>query len=307
MPGKYRQCFIRLCICFIVYSYSSFTVAANEPESAYTRPFLWKVTGQGLTADVYLFGTAHYSDNSLKKLPDIVLSAVTASERYYSESDLSGRSFDELQELTLRTSRKSLSTSIGHENAKLIDVIFIKNKSRLQFKSFEEKKTWVLWYNLSRLGVSVEGELSLDEYLVEVAKKQNISVIALESAKEQSDSMNSLSEDIQATLVIAEIKKNQMSVDDPEADSKVKLLHAYLQGDATKIMKLVKIPTVKTHSEFINAFYIKRNKKFAMKIERDLQRYRDKNQFYAIGLAHFLGYRSIIELLRKKGYIITRV
>ena len=92
-----------------------------------------------------------------------------------------------------------------------------------------------------------------------------------------------------------------------------KLFDAYLSGDENAIIAAVNLNAMNSGNNRNVSAKLKRimlddrNKRMAAKIDLELEKFSAKSHFFAVGVAHYLGKNSIVDLLRKKGYTVTRI
>ena len=106
-------------------------------------PMLWKVEKKGGGSEhAYLFGTVHFSGDSLKKLHPRAEAAFSKANRIYFEADLSKRGARKLQEYVKRPKGGSLMASLGRVNMAEVDAVLKEYAPSLNVKMFDERKTW---------------------------------------------------------------------------------------------------------------------------------------------------------------------
>lgn len=260
-------------------------------------------------SEVYLFGTVHFSDPRVVKLHPIAESAFRKAHRVYTESDLSRRGTEKLQKFIMRSPRTTLSSSLGKNLVMKAEAELKALSAKRSLESFERQKTWALWSVLGHLVNCGEGRRSLDTELWNRASSRRKTVIALEDLEEQLGGLNSLPESEQVGLLVGYL--------DTLLESRRKGVHpsqaifdAYLTGDMKKMKNAVerknKTPS-SLNKKFKKIMLDDRNKRIAAKIETEALSFPKKIHFFAVGVSHYISKKSIIDLLQKKGYKITRI
>ena len=92
------------------------------------------------------------------------------------------------------------------------------------------------------------------------------------------------------------------------------MIDAYLKGDSEELAKLITQNSylgVSMDEAFSKKFtkhliYI-RNEGMAKTIIKDLKADRSKSCFFAAGAGHYVGKKTVGDLLKKNGYTVTRV
>lgn len=270
------------------------------------KPFLWKVTGESITGDVYLFGTAHFADQRITTLHPLAEKAFVLSRRLYTESDLSGRNNYRLQKFSERKDSKTLSQVLDIDTFKMAKTELGFLSKSISIEDYEKKKIWALWLSLNQLVHKGDGNGVLDQIIHNRAIEMGKSVLALESVEEQFANLNKLSESKQIGILkgyLKRIRQARLLSHHPSQS----IFSAYLNGDEVAMISAANIPQNKNLTTFQHTVYTARNKGMAKKIEGELLRHPEKNHFFAVGVSHFLGYNSIIKLLEKQGYSINRI
>lgn len=275
------------------------------------KPFLWKLDGEGIGDKVYLFGTAHFSDPRVVTLHPAAEKAFRMANRVYTESDLSSRGRESFQKFAARSSRTSLVSSLGKDLAARVETELKSLSPAHTLKSFEDKKTWALWTGLSYLANCGEGRVQLDSKLWKRATSRWKSVIALETLEEQLGGLNKLSESEQVSLVASYLNvivKSRNKKVHPTQE----IFTTYLSGDEENLLKAVNHNGGSKNSSPLEKKLKKsmiddRNKRLATRIENEARKSPKKAHFFAVGVSHYIGKKSIIDLLKKKGYQVTRI
>ena len=95
-------------------------------------------------------------------------------------------------------------------------------------------------------------------------------------------------------------------------DSMTRLLNVYLKGDVASIAKFMKDELAKTDSDpdftnrLLKALLDDRNIGMAEKADQFMKAAPRSSHFFAVGAAHYTGQLALQDLLRKKGYKITK-
>lgn len=301
------KCAFFLLMALLVNTPVSLVAEPGKTEAVHPhKPFLWKVTGEGITGDIYLFGTAHFADERIRNLHPLAERAFEESRRLYTESDLSGRNSYRLQKFSERTDSKTLSEVLDKETFKMAKTELSFLSKSLGIEDYKKKKTWALWLSLNQLVHQGDSKGVQDKVIHDRATKMSKSVLALESIEEQFASLNTLSESKQIRILKTSLKLIRQARLQSRHPSQF-IFSAYMNGDEAAMIAAANIPQNENLSTFQHSVYTERNKGMAKKIQGELLRHPEKNHFFAVGVSHFLGYSSIIKLLKKQGYSINRI
>jgi uncharacterized protein YbaP (TraB family) len=148
-------------------------------------------------------------------------------------------------------------------------------------------------------------DLSVDSYLANLAHKQNIKVIGLETIESQLDLFDHLPVADQWTI----LDETLASIDSGEAQQDIRsVTKGWAQADRAALDALVlKYEKDQRLSSQImqRRFLAERNGPMADKLDSLLTR--EKNTMAAVGLMHLIGKDSLPSLLRSKGLKVEQV
>jgi uncharacterized protein YbaP (TraB family) len=304
-------CFI---ITFIITSYAYVDVLANT-QSNNSTSILWEVKSKSDTSKVaYLLGSIHIAIPELYPLNPVIMDAwnkcnVLAVELNILDiktSDMFGtlslvgklisfeeKLYDKLPaDLYLKVKNALIKNGISEE---MIDVftplavvimLELGDASNLVF---------------NKDSTSVDG---IDMYFLKWAKMENKPIYEVESISTQIAALETLNENIIPYL--------QSKIDGLDDDSNTdinKLFNAWKNGDVKTIENMINIPPTsdkKLNEKIMNALLYDRNINMANKIEKYLTQ--KETYFIVLGAGHYVGMKSIIDILQKTGnYYIKRL
>jgi uncharacterized protein YbaP (TraB family) len=258
-----------------------------------TRPLLWSIEKDGKTS--YALGTMHIGIDPMTRLPDLVWQKLDASPTFAMETDLS----DAAKLDVLRKDGTTLRQELGDDYwKKLEDVLGIAEASRmLQFKPMIPATL------LAKRGLP--DTAAMDGVLHGRALNKNKKIVFLEPF------------DHQASVLLKWMNAQALEdmLDDvPGLEQRSKeMLAAYIAGDDGKIVAIAdservrwteKGRPVEKYDEQMEDLLYKRNASWIAPIEK---LHADGGGFIAVGALHLIGPRSVLELLEKKGYKVTRL
>jgi len=294
--------------CMVTHGYGLDVTKLKHP----VKPFLWKVEGERLGDAVYLFGTAHFSDPRVVNLHPTAEKIFANSQRVYTESNLTDRGAAELRRYLTRDSKQTLTEALGSELASLADREIKNMSARRSLAELNDRKTWALWSTLAHLANCGDGRTQLDTHLSDRAYENSRTVIALESLEDQLGTLNKMSEKRQQSLVLGYLRQLKAAREKNVHPSQ-SIFNAYLKGDEASMIGSINSVTVSNRKltdfekQLKKGMIDDRNKRMAYKIEINALKYPKRSHFFAVGVTHYIGKNSIIDILRKKGYTITRI
>lgn len=262
------------------------------------QSLLWKVSGNGLDAPSYLFGTFHLLCPDDLNITDQIKKAMSESEVLALELDFDDPSLM----MTLQqgmvymdgTTAKDYLDSA--EYAMVAD--FFTTKMQMPFQQLQVIKPFflssmTLLYFLDCQPVSLEMELS------NLAKENEIEVIGLETVQEQLGFIDDISLEDQATMLVESIEDVD-EMDGMTAD----MVETYLAGDLAGIQEIVDEYMTDDYADLNENLLTSRNEDWVPKIEKLMG---EQSAFIAVGAGHLPGDKGLLKLLAKEGYTVEAV
>ena len=273
------------------------TVAMGGAESS-----VWVVKGSKST--VYLAGSCHVLRASDHPLPIQFETAYARAHRIIFEAppaDMEGPEY--LQKLMTIAVYLDGTTLSQH----LTPTVYAKaekfcKERNYPFAQYQLFRPWMMsmmltMKELQRIGV--ESDYGVDHFFHQKAKKDVKTIGGLETADEQLGFLN-LMDDVMVNEQVSE------TIDDLlHLDSKLKdILTAWRRGDEVGI-EAFSLRELKNYPQLYSLLIVDRNKKWVKKIESMLNGRPDT--MVIVGVAHLAGRDSVVELLRKRGYKVSKL
>lgn len=271
-------------------------VGADAP-LAFGQGLLWKVEGKGIRPG-FVFGTIHAADAAVKELPEAVQKAFNDSEVFVMEVVPDAALSDKM--------RRAMVFKDGHSLKDTVDIhtydaaVRALSKYNITEQVTNRLKPWAIASTLS----VPEGKTGtpLDQWLYQKARHQKKSIFGLETAAEQIEVLNKMSDKDQLELL-----HGALDTFDERHKIYKALLNDYLERDIAAIFRL-------------NEEHTKGNKPLADTVEkriildrnvrmvkRIIPKLKQGSAFIAIGAGHLPGKAGVLSLLQKKGYTVSRV
>ena len=322
MKNKFWKLFLVLIVLF------TFTGCGKDKEKDKTKEpeevkennnnaLIWEVKSD--TATVYLVGSIHVAGENTYPLQKVLLDAFEDSDALAVEANIVDGMEDE--ELTAQMTAMMMYSDgttardyLSDETEQLLnDYVAEYGISGMGAESLEMLymfKPWVLQSLIESdlvLEANLDAENGVDAYFIREAKKKNMEIIEVESIMFQYNMLDSYSQELQDYLLKSSLKENR-------EDSKkelLELLATWEKGDVEALDRLITAvdeditdEELKLMEEYNKAMLTDRNIGMANKVEELLKG--DKNVFYVVGSAHYLGEDGIIQLLMNKGYTVIK-
>lgn len=252
---------------------------------------------------IYLLGTIHMGDEHLVGLTEKIWNAYNESDAIAFELDITEVSTEGSEDLVMLPEDDDLANYLTEEQLNALKDFFSKRLipmevlRRFNLAGVASLLEEFVYYDLGYLPNN-----GVDKQLLEKAHSDNKEIIELETYEMQASLLYEFKDDYYIQQ-IEEILKNYSA-----AKSSTKLLYnAYLSGNAFVLRGLLGDADGKdeTEKEYNQKMLIDRNNGMAEKAETYLKD--NKKVMVAVGAAHVIGDKGLIEILREKGYKVSLV
>lgn len=279
-------------------------------------PLMYEVTKEGSNNKIYLFGSIHMADTDKFNFPDYLTNAYNQSKYLACEFDIV--EYQNNQENMLQAMQDLIyndgTTIQDHLSKDTYNklVTFLKEKG-MYTEMFNIYKP-VYFESLITSIIANEAHIKIndgiDTYFLNKAKKDNKTILEVESYDYQIKLLSTFSDKLYELLLTDLLDKY-----DEEVQSLKDLYDAWKKGDIERIINAsndeLEIKSNYTNEEInIIKDY---NKKLLddrnINMTNKLIEYFDNNYntFYMVGAAHLVGDKGIAKLLQEKGYTVTQM
>jgi hypothetical protein len=266
---------------------------------------LWEISGNGLEAPSYLYGTVHVSDSRAYTFSDSVLARISETDVLAGELNLDMSIFQSFQMLSamFMPNDTTLRDLLEREQYALVKR---KLDKRLHSMGLLGMADWVermkpiyISMVLMDLSGAMEGHGSgrpaLDLYLQQRARAKRKEVVGLETLEEQLSVFDRVPLREQALGLYEELAQDDGGAG--QRDQLDRMLDWYAAGELDSLYQL---SLAGMDSTFRVAMLDARNRNMA---ERMVPHWKQgKRLFVAVGAAHLPGEEGIVALLRRMGY-----
>jgi len=272
------------------------------------KPFLWEATKAN--QHFYLFGTMHLADPKLQQLPKILKSTIDRCDIVRTEIPMDLSTQLKASSMMIRDDNRTLKDTLPPKLYTRAESYLQSINPKLNLLPFEKMKIWVV----STILTMLENQLKypflkpIDDVIFEYASSQKKDIGGVETVEEQLGVMDSFT--IEEQILALESSLDYL---DTNKNITQKMKELYMEGDSKKMMSFIEsmmfqMPKYKKMEEkFMNLLLYDRNIKMAKRIEKIVSTESKKEALFAFGVMHFLGKKSIIEILQSHGYKIKRV
>jgi uncharacterized protein YbaP (TraB family) len=266
-----------------------------QSNGPWPKTLLWRISGNGLEKNSFLYGTMHLQDKRLFYFTDSLYHYLEQAEGYALEIDL--REFmDSVIQKAINEKedeiidRKRLSRS--SERKKIIDSL-VQNVVKRKDKASKKELEKIRQEKTKKAIKNREMPTIMDAYLYGIARRQGKWLGGIEDIQDQLSLFDELGGEISS--------KELLASDDELIKGIEQMISIYLAKDLDKIEEFA---TGYYSDEIEDKIFLKRNIKMAERMD-SLSNIR--SMFFTVGAAHLPGDSGVINLLRRKGYRVDPV
>jgi len=293
--NKVISCFLSLAS-FISFFYSG-NAAAQNPKT-----FMWKV--QSKTTTVYVLGSAHLMKKEIYPLNRKIEDAFEKSSILAVEANINDIAKIDMQRLVSSAFYQgddTLERHVSKETYKLL-----KKETMplgIPIELINKQKPWFLALTLESMELMKLGfnpQYGIDHYfLKKTAGKKKI--VEIESIDYQLSLLSGFSDSDQELFLLYTLK--DLKTLQRETD---KLLRAWRTGDVKSMEEIaLKAGEDRRLTRIFEKLYYERNLAMSSKIEEFLRT--KETYFVVVGAGHLVGDKGIIDLLKRKGYLVEQI
>lgn len=285
----------------LVALFYSVHVIAETQSLPTSGTLLWRISGNGLHAYSYLYGTMHTRDNRVFHFSDSVLNCFMRCQAFAMELKSDELNREDLISNMMLDSGQTIEnylSKIQYDSLQLK----IQKATGLPLSLFERMKPIYIATMLSQNEFLKDTSSKnanlffLDEYFEQMAKHSGKKIHALEMLQTQLDVFNFLSINQQVMILMKSVREENTT---KGTDT---FINHYINGELEILINQEENDL--WPEEFVHQILYKRNVGMADKIENLIK---TQTTFAAFGAAHLTGDSGIISLLRKKGFTVEPV
>lgn len=260
------------------------------------QSLLWKVSGNGLSAPSYLFGTMHIICKEKFSLSDNLKAKVKASEKIVLELDLDD------PELMLKylggtdMPDSTIRDLLTAEQYQQIETYFKDSLGISLDSKFGKMKPFFLASMMYPEFLNCTME-SYEQAFQDMAQEQEKEILGLETVEEQLEIFDIIPYRLQADMLYRMVSKYDSSLQEMNV-----LVASYMTQNVDSIARMTENGRAGFGKEYDTILLQNRNKKWIAKIEALMKK---GATFFGVGAAHLGGEDGVINLLEQKGYSLT--
>lgn len=275
-------------------------VAGAQPGK--TNTLLWRISGNGLSAPSYVFGTIHMICAENIRLSDSLVSAIGRADAVYLELDMDN-TFEMLGAMRKMKMRgdTTLADLLPEKDYLAVKTFFKGQKSLLPFSMLETLKPLLAASTLMENAVTCDKSVAMEQLIMKEAKGRSKNIKGLESMAYQLGIFDSIPYRLQAEQLAAYVKNHGNDEDAKKAFAEME--QAYKSQDLKKMEQLT-LEDDMGIARFTDLLLYNRNTNWVAKMQDLMQ---GKSLVFAVGAGHLPGTKGMLELLKKKGYRVEPV
>jgi len=280
---------IRNCVLLTVLSLFINSTVKAQPTPGWPHTLLWRISGNGLPAQSYLYGTMHLQDKRLFYFTDSLYHYLESAEGYAMEVDLH-EMMDSIIQLALNDGAREERQRVKKADKKTIDSLLSNLRKRKDKASRKELKR-IRDEKMNNV-LNKEMPTIMDAYLYSIARRKGKWLGGIEDVEDQLSLVDELGKEISEDEMMNSEKTFRVSLE--------KMISVYLAQDLDKLETMIHIGD----DAMERKVFQNRNRKMALRMD-SLSRIR--SMFFTVGAAHLPGDSGVIRLLQEKGYRVEPV
>jgi len=282
---------LSLLIVFLV-PFLSQSLAVEQEE----KSLLWKISGNGLEQESYLFGTIHLICQDQFKMDDRIMNALNKAKKIALEIDMSDKNMMmEMQRLSVNADFQNIKDEFEPEQGKVVDE-FLQRKYGVGLDQLGILKPFVLSTMVLTKMMPCEEISGYEMFFVQKAEEEKIPMIGLETIADQVGLFDQIPLKTQLND-IGDLLMDGKSIKEFET-----LVAAYLDEDIDLLYELITKNDM--FRDFGDILLVDRNRKW-ISIIVDL--IKEETTFIAVGSGHLASETGVIQLLRNAGFDVEPV
>lgn len=282
--------FLRLTLSLWVLLQVSFLGFSQE------KSLLWKISGNGLSQDSYLFGTIHIICKEDFIMNDKVKKAFESSSKLVMELDMGDpQLMAKMQQYSLNPGMKNISSELSEEDAKILDTFFTENFGA-GIAQIGILKPFVLSSMALIKTLPCAETESFENYFTSHSKALNKPIEGLETVEIQMGTFDQIPAKLQLDELVKMIREKS------GAEEFTAMVASYLVEDIDALYQTMNRDEMM--KDYRSILLDNRNKAWIPQLREKMAK---ESLFVAVGSGHLAGENGVISLLKAAGYLVEPV
>ena len=270
----------------------------------HAKTMFWEINGTH-GGKVYLLGSMHVGAEEMYPLDPYINEAFINANYLFVEVKQNDKTIMAMNKALFQSGRYEDNDSIsGHITPETYTQMQEWLKTyQMPIDSLDKYKPWVAALNLSMFELMQLGfspMYGIDKHFESKAKRMSKQIYSLEGVSEQIGVLKFDENNYQENF----LKMVMGSKKGTKSDMDI-LVNAYKEGNVTYFEQEILAP-INSYPKIKELMLTKRNEKMLDKIQRYIKSKKGRKYFIVVGLAHLIGEEGLVELIKAKGYQITR-
>lgn len=267
------------------------SLASNAQNS-----LLWEVSGKGLAAPSYLYGTMHMVCAEDTKMSEGLKDAIKKAKQVYFELDM-----DNMEEMmsVLKYARMNnglkISDLVSPVDYQKLEDYFKNNKSVLPFGMMSRFKPYFITAIISEGMMGCKKKVSVEQMIMTEARQYDKEVNGLETLEFQASIFDSIPYEKQAQDLVTYVDSI-----DKFKDITMKMVEMYRKQEINNMDSLME-QSDPGMMQYMGVLLYDRNKRWAAQIPEQMF---NMPTLFAVGAGHLGGEKGVINLLKKQGFTL---
>lgn len=266
------------------------------PIKAQESSLLWKVSGNGLEAPSYLFGTMHIlCEQNIVDKPGFQQAVAESQVLVMELNPTDPEIMQEMQRLAVNPGFENIYTNLPEEDYQSLDS-YLTSKFGAGLAQMGVLKPFTLTSMVIMGFLDCEVPFSLETYLADLAAKKEMPVIGLETAAFQVGIFDQIPVDFQIKEILRTLKNDAGKAEFDQMSG------IYGSGDLDRLYAYM------TDNDMMRQFRAEmldnRNRAWIPTLE---ELFTKGTSFVAVGAGHLPGEQGVITLLKQKGYAVEAI
>lgn len=260
------------------------------------KSLLWKISGNGLTKNSYLFGTIHIICKEDFVMKDRVKNAFERSDKVVMELDLSDpQLMAAMQQYSLNPGMKNISSELSEEDVKILDAFFTENFGA-GIAQIGILKPFVLSSMALIKTLPCTETESFENYFTAQSKALNKPIEGLETVEIQMGTFDQIPAKLQLDELVNMIREKS------GAEEFTAMVASYLVEDIDALYQTMNRDEMM--KDYRSILLDNRNKAWIPQLREKMAK---ESLFVAVGSGHLAGENGVISLLKAEGYLVEPV
>lgn len=269
------------------------TSAQQTPSSS----LLWKISGNGLKEPSYIFGTFHMMCKTDFSITPILEEKVKSTQQFFGELDMDDPTLQTTLMSSMRLKETNLQKLLGEDEFKIVSDSF-KNITGISLQMFNQFSPFMSMSMLTLSSIACSDKIQPETEFVNIAKKNALPILGLETVQDQVNAINSQPLDSQAVS----LKRTVLNYDSVK-QVMIKMIEVYKEKNTDKLYQFIK-DNSDGNDNFEQEMLVTRNVRWIPVIKKAVH---EKPSFFAVGAGHLGGKQGVLNLLKEQGYTLTPV